>query len=44
MTLYHEVGLDKQLSLADICQQDITLVDQQSAVLFDQAAYGPSCL
>ena len=44
MTLYHEVGLDKQLALQDICQQDITLVDQKKAVLFNQAASGPSCL
>lgn len=44
MTLYHAVGLDQQLALQDICQQDITLVDEAGSALFEQAGYGPSCL
>lgn len=40
--LYHEAGVDKQLSLSDVCQQGITLVDAQGATAYKQTT--PSCL
>jgi hypothetical protein len=33
-----------QLRLQDICQQNVTIVDEDGHVVFDHAEYGPSCM
>lgn len=35
---------DAPLDLADVCQQGVTLVDEQGAGVFDQGEYGTSCM
>lgn len=40
--MYHEAGLEAQLTLRDMCQQGVQLVDTQGAVVFRQQS--PSCM
>ncbi len=33
-----------QLRLQDICEQNVTIMNEDGQVVFDNAEYGPSCL